>query len=279
VQPGNTLTVSDLQSSSSNITKNGAGALTTNEIRAGALAISDGTVAILSGSAVSRVSALSLSGPAATLDLNDNDLIIQSGDYAQTTALVSQARNGGAWDEAGITSTAARIASPKNKTLGVVTGAQYLSTGNILFGGLNVAASDLLIKSTYYGDTDLNGIVNFDDYARIDAGFNNNGTDWFRGDFDFNGNVNFDDYALIDLAFNSQSGTLIRAMDYLEGEDRSLRGMDRPELQMVIDHFAQFGVPYAQSFLSAVPEPAAATAYIAAMTALATRRRRRVPAQ
>lgn len=62
------------------------------------------------------------------------------------------------------------------------------------------------MKYTYFGDTNFNGIVNFDDYARIANGFNNHGSDWFHGDFDYNGVVNFDDYALIDLAFNTQGG-------------------------------------------------------------------------
>jgi hypothetical protein len=48
-------------------------------------------------------------------------------------------------------------------------------------------------------------VINFDDYARIDNGFNNAGDEWFEGDFDLNGLVNFDDYALIDLAFNTQA--------------------------------------------------------------------------
>ena len=75
-----------------------------------------------------------------------------------------------------------------------------------------VDSSAVLIKYTYYGDTDLNGVINFDDYARVDSGFNNHGSDWFHGDFDYNGHVDFDDYALIDLAFNTQSGALRSAV-------------------------------------------------------------------
>ena len=67
----------------------------------------------------------------------------------------------------------------------------------------------MLVKYTYYGDADFNGMVNFDDYARIDAGFSTNETGWLNGDFDGNGSVNFDDYSLIDLAFNTQ-GSAIR---------------------------------------------------------------------
>ena len=66
----------------------------------------------------------------------------------------------------------------------------------------------MLVKYTYYGDTDFNGVVDFDDYSRTDAGFNQHRTGWLNGDFDGNGVVDFDDYSLIDLAFNTQSSTL-----------------------------------------------------------------------
>ena len=62
----------------------------------------------------------------------------------------------------------------------------------------------MLVKYTYYGDTDFNGVVDFDDYSRTDAGFNQHKTGWLNGDFDGNGVVDFDDYSLIDLAFNTQ---------------------------------------------------------------------------
>jgi GH43 family beta-xylosidase len=52
------------------------------------------------------------------------------------------------------------------------------------------------------GDADHNGIVDFDDYAHVDNGFNNDLSGWENGDFDDNGVVNFDDYALIDRSFN-----------------------------------------------------------------------------
>jgi hypothetical protein len=71
-------------------------------------------------------------------------------------------------------------------------------------GGFTVAPGDMLVRYTWYGDADLNGRVNFDDYVRTDNGFNNHHTGWTNGDFDYNGAVNFDDYVLIDLGFNSQ---------------------------------------------------------------------------
>ena len=53
------------------------------------------------------------------------------------------------------------------------------------------------------GDADLSGKIDFDDYARIDAGFNQGFTGWGNGDFNGDGRVDFDDYALIDTNFNS----------------------------------------------------------------------------
>src|SRR5205823_14859735 len=99
------------------------------------------------------------------------------------------------------------------------------------FDGRPVGNADVLVKYTWYGDTDLNGRVNFDDYVRTDNGFNNHLTGWLNGDFDYNGVVNFDDYVLIDLAFNAQSGTLRRALAFLDGTDRSTGDMTDPALQ------------------------------------------------
>jgi len=72
----------------------------------------------------------------------------------------------------------------------------------------------VLVKYTYYGDTDFNGKVDGADYARVDATFNQETTTqsniggWFNGDFDYNGKVDGADYALIDAAFNGQTTVL-----------------------------------------------------------------------
>jgi hypothetical protein len=71
--------------------------------------------------------------------------------------LINNARSGGAWTGTGLTSAAARNAVPKNKTLGVLRGAEYISVAGSTFDGHSVAANDTLVKFTYYGDTDFNG--------------------------------------------------------------------------------------------------------------------------
>ena len=97
-----------------------------------------------------------------------------------------------------------------------------------------------------------------------------------NGDFDLNNQVNFDDYVLIDLAFNTQSGTLGRALSFLDGSDRSKAGMNDPALRQVRDHLDDFGSDYANHFLAAVPEPSAILCTGVVVLATMARRRRRV---
>jgi hypothetical protein len=150
------------------------------------------------------------------LNLNDNDFILDYSGASQLAAiqfLINQARNGGAWNGlTGITSFTARDNALHNTALGAMEATDYKSIygATATFDGQTIDNTAVLVKYTYYGDTDFNGRVNFDDYVRTDSGFNNHKSGWINGDFDGNGQVNFDDYVLIDLAFNTQSGTLRR---------------------------------------------------------------------
>jgi len=67
-----------------------------------------------------------------------------------------------------------------------------------------MSADYVLPFSFRNGDTDQNGVINFDDYARIDNGFNNHLIGYTNGDFNYDGVINFDDYSIIDFAFNIQ---------------------------------------------------------------------------
>ncbi|MBC8107572.1 MAG: hypothetical protein H7Z14_13355, partial [Anaerolineae bacterium] len=167
-------------------------------------------------------------GTNSKIDLTDNDMVL---DYAGGTQLpavqqlINAMRNGGAWNGTrGITSSSAAAANPKNKTLGALEATSFKSINGpaALFSGETIDTTAVLVKYTYYGDVDFNGIVDFDDYSRVDAGFNGNKTGWFNGDVDGNGVVDFDDYSLIDQAFNTQSGVLRGAGAELPG--RTPRG-------------------------------------------------------
>ena len=152
-------------------------------------------------------------------------MIVHSDQKAFLAQQIRQARNGGAWDMLGITSSAARDNPTHNTTLGLLLGSEFkfMNGATATFNGRDVSDNDTLIKYTYYGDTDFNGRINFDDYVRLDNGFNNHLSGWMNGDFDGNGQVNFDDYVLIDLAFNTQGQTLGSAIQLASNAEPSRR--------------------------------------------------------
>jgi hypothetical protein len=279
---GETIVTSDLSAGTAvpDVRMNNAG-LTLNTSQRLGLLQADGASSIrtLAGTASTlRIDTLQLDADnGATLDLADNSLMLASTPRASVEGWINRARNAGAWNGAGLTSsTAANEPTPKIRTLAVMTGTEFLALNGVdaTFNLHTVAGSDVLVKYTYYGDTDLNNVVDFDDYSRIDNGFNNNLAGWINGDFDYNGVVDFDDYSLVDLAFNTQPAALMRAMSYLSGEDRSDQGMNTPGLHLVQLHFAQFGEPYAQGFLNAVPEPTALLSSLMLIAPMLCRRRR-----
>jgi hypothetical protein len=180
--------------------------------RIGTLSVAAGGRATLTsgGSKVLTATFLNLVG---TLDLNDNDFILDysAGSPISTIGnLIKQARSGGSWTGAGLTSSAAKAASPRNTTLGLMEASEFktIRGATAAFSGQTIDSTAVLVKYTYYGDTDFNGKVNFDDYVRADNGFNSRRSGWTNGDFDGSGGVNFDDYVLIDLALSTQSATL-----------------------------------------------------------------------
>jgi hypothetical protein len=181
-----------------------------------ALTLADNAKAALAaaGDHFIRTNALSIA-PTATLDLVDNDLILQStaanrsADLATVAGLIKSSRNGGVWNGQGIISSAA--AAEPNKLTGLAVAVNDKSGGLTLysaFDGEIVDANSILVKYTYNGDADLSGKIDSDDYFRIDSGFASKLSGYRDGDFDFNGVVDSDDYFLIDRAFVGQTGVL-----------------------------------------------------------------------
>ncbi len=96
----------------------------------------------------------------------------------------------------------------RNSDIDVITGlpgSAYTS-----FGGEPVGPHDLLLKYTYLGDGNLDGLVSFDDYVGMDNAFfgliPNPG--WATGDINFDNAINFDDYTVVDSAFFFQGPPL-----------------------------------------------------------------------
>ncbi|MGH7178673.1 MAG: hypothetical protein ACREJC_14950, partial [Tepidisphaeraceae bacterium] len=152
----------------------------------------------------------------ATLDLNDNDLILdysgsRSAALDAIQALINSARNGGDWTGAGLTSSSARDNPNAVTTLGAMDASDYLNYygPGTPFSGQTIDSTAVLVKYTYYGDTNFDGTVNLDDYANIDGGYLLNLTGWMNGDFDGSGGKpDLDDYSLIDAAFLTQGAVL-----------------------------------------------------------------------
>ncbi len=116
---------------------------------------------------------LSIAGgasPTATMDITDNNLIVHNGDLATLTAQAKSGLNisGTAWTGAGITSSTAAADANAVTAVGVLLNDD--GSGGTLYsnwpvgadsgGAVSVTNTDVLIKYTYYGDADLDGVVN-----------------------------------------------------------------------------------------------------------------------
>ncbi len=139
---------------------------------------------------------------AGSLELNDNDMIIKASDIDTIQSLLQQGQNNN-WSGPGIRSAAAATDPANLTTLGMI-----LNTPGQSFDNQSSSATDILIKYTYYGDANLDGVVNGDDYTLIDSGFSIGEHYWMNGDFNYDGTIDGSDYSLIDNAFNTQSTPL-----------------------------------------------------------------------
>jgi hypothetical protein len=147
-----------------------------------------------------------------TLDLGGNDLDYKHGNLAMISNQIHQGWNE-QWQVAGgiISSAAAAdtthltaLGSLLNTNTSTVPASAYYNT----FDSVTVAATDVLVKYTYIGDANLDGVVSSVDYAMIDNGWLLKLTGWSNGDFNGDGAVNASDYTLIDNAFNTQGASL-----------------------------------------------------------------------
>jgi hypothetical protein len=218
---GTTNITQDMGSNMS-VTANSGGILSfTNSQHLGTLTVNTG--GLINGpsanNAVLAVNGISMSG--GKLDLGVNDLIVHATSgtkaavYASVYSAVTSGFNGGAWNGgSGIESTSAAANSQRLTTLATVlnddgTGTPFTTT----FSGQSVGANDILVKYTWYGDANLDGIVNAADYALLSIGFNSQLTGWHNGDFNNDGVINAADFALIDNTYNFFGGGTLNIGD------------------------------------------------------------------
>jgi autotransporter-associated beta strand protein len=140
------------------------------------------------------------------LDLTNNSAVIRNMTPPAVRSALATGYAAGAWTGSGIiSSTTAADASH-------ATGIGYV--GNAVLGLSNfegvggLTSSDVLLKYTYFGDADLSGNVNLDDFTLFLNGYQNGGTTWLRGDFDYNGVVTLDDFTLFLYGYQHQGASL-----------------------------------------------------------------------
>jgi len=126
-----------------------------------------------------------------TLDLADNDLVVNTGSFTTIKAAVL----------AGFGTSGPGIISSTSD------GSQILALfDNALIGagdwnGGTIGASAVVGKYTYFGDVNFDGQVTGDDYTIIDSNLNTTppvGLEWLSGDANLDGIVTGDDYTTID---------------------------------------------------------------------------------
>jgi len=158
------------------------------------------------------VGSLAISGAAGKLDLGNSDLIAQNSSASAISGLAATGYNDGSWNGNGIDSAGAAADSTHLTALAViqnsVTGLASGSALYSIFDNVPSTSADVLVKYTYYGDTNLDGKVDGSDYGRIDNGYLDHLTGWYNGDFNYDGVVDGSDYTLIDNAFNVQGAIL-----------------------------------------------------------------------
>ncbi|MCY2953622.1 MAG: endo-1,4-beta-xylanase [Planctomycetota bacterium] len=177
------------------------------------LSFSGGTVNVPTGSSKPVVTyGLTITGEA-SLNLNDNELMVRGTAATRNriledvSAWIETGRAGGLWSGPGITSET--VKGTPFATLAAILNDRGDGTSILTaIDGVPVGPNDVVVKYTWNGDANLDGLVNADDYFLADSGYITQKGDWYNGDFNYDDTINADDYFLIDSAYIGQSGPL-----------------------------------------------------------------------
>jgi len=150
----------------------------------------------------------------ATVDLTNNDLIVDNATVSDITDMIHSGANGiTAFDWQGNGLTTAATGTLPGTTLGVVRNIANpaLATGAPLyanFDGEALVGNEVLVKYTWFGDFNLDGAISGLDFALLDAGLAGatqfgGGPGWFYGDANLDGQVTAADVALMTTGYQS----------------------------------------------------------------------------
>ena len=145
-----------------------------------------------------------------TLDLGNNDMIIDYGGTSPAAEIEDMIRSGynvtGDWQGSGITSGVAAIDG--NYVLAVADNASLpapygTANGGPLFAGVDVDLTSVLVKFTHRADINLDGVMTPDDSAIFGGNYEDGGpARWATGDMNYDGVFTPDDAALFGGAYD-----------------------------------------------------------------------------
>jgi autotransporter-associated beta strand protein len=226
-------------------------------LNTGPLTISQGTLRVTpttpANAVLSSAGNISIAGgpatPTAKLDLNNTSMVVEYGanptPLQAIRQLIRAGFNNGAWTGNGITSSTAATSPNAGETGKTALG--YAEMALIPAGQPGDTA--VLIKYTYFGDSNLDGQVDVADLGALATAWQTVGT-WINGDFDYNNTIDVNDLGL--LATNWQDG------------------VGNPLGPSLAEALAELGLPQVS-----VPEPGSLAVFASAALTLCRRRRTR----
>ncbi len=209
------------------LTKTGPGTVAFSTLNGPTLVVAAGTVVFdLTTPGASVVAGLTIANDgavlgerkyAASIDIGASALVVRGASVADSAAKLQSLSD----------MVRAAIAGPTLFTGGGLTSS--LAAADVLYGryavgviqnnvdgvplydtfqGVTVGSADLLVRFTYFGHADLNGLIDDTDFFLINSGYANGLTGWINGDFDYSGVVDDTDYFLLNSAYALQGAAI-----------------------------------------------------------------------